>query len=202
MTNQNKHPFFAEVIASSLDHYTAQSWEWKRFPTFGSLVSIHDKELQVLGIVTGIQTGSMDPSRTPFAYQKTEEELEREQPQIFAFLKTTFTVQACGYVLPASSEIIFAIPPTPPKIHAFISEASDTIATQFFADAQFLEVLYGFSNAIQNLDELLLAIIRMVKAKGLLSPSFLEEISHGFALLSGNDYRRLKVFLHRVEQIK
>lgn len=201
MTNQNKHPFFAEVIESSLDHYTAQSWEWKQFPTFGSLVSIQDKELQVLGIVTGIQTGSMDPSRTPFAYQKTEEELEREQPQIFAFLKTTFTVQACGYI-PASSQIIFAIPPTPPKIHAFISEASDAIATQFFADAQFLEVLYGFSNAIQNLDELLLAIIRTVKAKGLLSPRFLEEISHGFALLSGNDYRRLKVFLNRVEQIR
>ena len=251
MTSQNKHPFFAEVIESSLDHYTAQCWEWKQFPTFGSLVSIQDKELQVLGLVTGIQTGSMDPSRTPFAYQKTEEELEREQPQIFAFLKTTFTVQACGYI-PASlfhglqphpstssgramqlsapgelgdmdaadslllslskdaseggrranKQIIFAVPPNPPKIHAFISEASTDIATQFFADAQFLEVLYGFSNAIQNLDELLLAVIRTVKAKNLLSPSFLEEVSHGFALLSGNDYRRLKVFLNRVEQIK
>ncbi len=254
MKNQNKHPFFAEVIESSLDHYTAQCWNWKQFPTFGSLVSIQDKELHILGIVTNIQTGSMDPSRTPFAYQKTEEELEREQPQIFAFLKTTFSVQACGYIKPtlshstssparqaqgerreiidslinvddthglakpltlslsqaagptgqerADSPIIFAIPPTPPKIHAFVSEAPDTLTTQFFADAQFLEVLYGFSNAIQNLDELLLAIIRTVKAKNLLSANLLEEISHGFALLSGNDYRRLKVFLHRIEQIK
>ncbi len=203
MTNQNKPPFFAEVIEASLDHYTAQSWDWKQFPTFGSLMSIERQGQHILGVVTTIQTGSMDPSRTPFAYQKTEAELEHEQPQIYAFLKTSFTVQTCGYTTAEEpNQIIFAIPPTPPKIHAFVAQAPQTLAQQFFADAQFLEVLYGYSPAIQNLDELLLAILRTIKANGLLTAKLLEDISHGFALLSGNDYRRLKVFLHRIEQIK
>jgi hypothetical protein len=202
MSTQNKPPFFAEVIEACLDHYTAQCWDWKTFPTFGSLVSIKDNSKQALGIVTAIQSGSMDPSRTPFAYQKTEEELAVEQPQIFAFLKTTFTVQACGYTSPeTSSNIIFAIPPTPAKIHAFVSPANSDTSKAFFADARFLQVLYGYSPAIQNLDELLLAILRNIKQDNLLTEQLLENISHGFALLLGNDYRRLKVFLSRLEQL-
>ncbi|NDD53988.1 hypothetical protein EBZ39_08945 [bacterium] len=203
MSNHNKHPFFAEVIESSLDHYTGQSWDWRELPPFGSLVSVQDKNLHIIGVVTQAQTGSMDPARTPFAYQKTEEELLREQPQIFAFLRTTFTVQVCGHISLAEPErLVFAIPPTPPRIHAFISQSDGQLAKRFFSNAHFLDVLYGFSNVIPNVDELLLAILKNSKDQGLLTSALLEDVCHGFSLLTGNDYRRLKIFLGRVQQLQ
>ena len=81
-----KDTAFAEVIESSLNSFTAQSWQWDKFPAFGSLVQIKNGLSTIYAIVHQVQTGSMDPQRTPFTYQKTQEELMAEQPQIFAFL--------------------------------------------------------------------------------------------------------------------
>ena len=81
---------FAEVIEGSLDFFCAQCWVWDAFPRFGSLVQAKSNEFVILGCVVTIRTGSMDPMRYPFPYQKTEKELRAEQPQIFEFLKTTF----------------------------------------------------------------------------------------------------------------
>jgi len=63
---------FAEVIESSIAGFLAQSWQWDNFPTFGSLVIIKEKRRTLFGIVHQVQTGSMDPMRYPFTYQKTE----------------------------------------------------------------------------------------------------------------------------------
>jgi hypothetical protein len=202
MINQNNAPFFAEVIESSLTQYTGQSWEWKEFPAFGSLLSVDNGSTTILGVVTNAATGSMDATRTPFAYQKTEAELQQEQPQIFAFLKTSFTVQVCGYINnDQSGKIIFAIPPSPSKMHAFIRPSNQDLVSQFYANADFLNVLYGFAYAIPNPDELLLSILRQIKQRKLLSENLLAAICSNFSLLTGNDYRRLKVFLSRVQQL-
>src|SRR6478609_5317855 len=88
---------FAEVIESSLQGFTAQCWQWDNSPTFGSMVTIAGKKRTLFGLVHQMHTGSTDPVRYPFAYQKTEEELLREQPQIFAFLKTSFMCLIIGY---------------------------------------------------------------------------------------------------------
>ncbi len=202
MTHPNNNPFFAEVIQSSLTQYIGQSWQWKDFPVFGSLLTIDNGDTLIFGIVTNTQTGSLDATRTPFAYQKTEAELMQEQPQIFAFLKTSFTVQVCGYAKTKQPEhIVFAIPPCPPKMHAFIEPSSEATVAQFYKNAHFLNVLYGFAYAIPNPDELLLAILRQIKQRRLLSDHLLAEVCSTFSLLTGNDYRRLKVFLSRVQQL-
>ena len=107
---------FAEVIESSLQGWLAQSWNWNCFPAFGSLVTIETKKRQLFGIVHQIQTGSMDPMRHPFPYQKTEEELLQEQPQIFEFLKTTFSCLTLGYS--ERERIIYLLAPEPPQIHS------------------------------------------------------------------------------------
>ncbi len=197
MNTVHKPTSFAEIIESHLTHYTAQCWTWNTFPSFGSLVVVADGPTTTFGIVTAAQTGSIDPTRTPFAYQKTEAELLSEQPHIFEFLKTTFTVQICGYT--NSNKITYGIPATPCKIHTFVSEASTQQITAFFSSAEFIELLYGFSQQIPNLDELLLAIIRYLKTHLLVTPALLEDLSHRIALLSGNDYRRIKVLLSRLE---
>ena len=109
-----------------------KAWLWDTFPEFGSFVAIEGKKRTIFGIVHQVQTGSMDPVRYPFPYQKTEEELLKEQPQIFEFLKTTFSCIAIGYQ--EKSSISYLIAPEPPKIHAFIMHPDGETSTHFFCE--------------------------------------------------------------------
>ena len=197
---ENKTKFFAEVIESSLDNFLAQSWQWDFFPSFGSLIQVESQNNIILGVVTQVQTGSMDPMRYPFPYQKTEEELLREQPQIFEFLKTTFRIQIVGYI--DSNKIFYMLPPKPCKIHAFVQDASTDMIKSFFNKPDFLHLLFSFSASISNLDELLLAIFRQLFKNKMLSANKLDSFCQTFSLLTGNDYRRLKLFLKRVEFLR
>ncbi len=197
-----KTSHFAEVIESCLDHYTAQNWQWNQFPSFGSLVQVDDKSKNIVGIVTHIKTGSSDPMRTPFAYQKTEDELMAEQPQIFEFLKTTFTVQIVGYLDKAlDSKIYYVLPPTPCKIHAFVAPADEQLRKDFFSKTDYLHLLFAFGVNIPSLDELLLAIIKQQATTHLFSSADVDNLCSTFSLLTGNDYRRLKLFLKRVQTL-
>lgn len=195
--NSNKP--FAEVIESSLSHFVAQSWAWNTFPSFGALVTLSNEHATHVAIVISIQTGSSDPSRSPIPYQKTEEELRAEQPQIFAFLKTTFTAIPLGYF--DKGRIRYQLPPQPPKIHSFVQPATLDLAKQFFAHPQYMHVLFGLSNQILYMDELLLALLEQQASIGLLSPERVTSIIETISLLTGNDYRRLKLFLQRAQPI-
>lgn len=200
-SEENKSKFFAEIIESCLDNFLAQCWEWNAFPNFGSLVQIEEKEIIILGIVTQIQTGSMDPMRYPFPYQKTEAELLEEQPQIFEFLKTTFKVQITGFFDKNKKKIFYILPSQPCKIHTFVRNASNEISANFFDSSDFLHLLFAFSNQIPNLDELLLSIIKKLSNQNLLNSQKLYSFCQTFSLLTGNDYRRLKLFLKRIQRI-
>ncbi len=188
---------FAEVIESSLTSWLAQSWNWDFFPTFGSIVTIETKKRTLVGIVYQIKTGSIDPVRYPFTYQKTEEELMREQPQIFEFLKTTFSCLIIGYQ--ENEKIFYQLAPEPPKIHAFVSPATALLHRQFFSHNHYLHILFALSNNLFNLDELLLAVLKQLSDHQLLHQDALEQFVDTFSLLTGNDYRRLKLFLQRAQ---
>ena len=194
-----KHNHFAEVIESSLTGWTAQSWQWNNFPAFGSLVMIEGKKYNLFGIVHQVQTGSMDPMRSPFPYQKTEEELMREQPQIFEFLKTTFSCITVGYQ--EKGIIFYILAPEPSKIHAFVRPATIEIKKIFFANEKYLHLLFGLSSQIFNLDELMLALLRQHHELHILSTEKLNAFMQAYSLLTGNDYRRIKIFLQRVEHM-
>ncbi len=177
----------------------AQSWEWDTFPSFGSLLVVESNRKKIFGIVHQIKTGSMDPVRYPFPYKKTHEELAAEQPQIFEFLKTSFDCITLGYQ--EKGTINYLIAPEPPKIHSFVTHTPQELYQQFFASEQFLHVLFGHSNQILNIDELLLAILRNLSERGLMSEAKINKLVESFSLLTGNDYRRLKLFLQRAEKI-
>lgn len=199
MKMENNKPF-AEIIESSLTGWLAQSWQWDQFPSFGSLVVIQTKERTLFGIVHQIKTGSMDPIRYPFAYQKTEEELLQEQPQIFEFLKTTFSCLTIGFQ-EQENNIIYQLAPEPPKIHAFVHPASQQLYKKFFHTEQYLHILFGLANTLFNVDELLLAILKQLDDQKILTPPVVNNFIDTFSLLTGNDYRRLKLFLQRVQHI-
>jgi len=193
----NNH--FAEVIESSLTHFIAQSWEWDCFPTFGQLISATDEIMTVVGIVHQIMTGSIDPSRQPFTFQKTQEELMREQPQIFEFLKTNFSCIPIGYII--NGKPYHLIPYKPLKIHTFIGHATIDQVQQMLGGGFYLNVLFGMQGQLFNLDELLLALMRYQATYHLLNDDQLKKSLNTYCLLIGNDYRRIKLFTGRLEEL-
>jgi hypothetical protein len=191
-----KKSAFAEVIESSLLGWTSQCWQWNKFPTFGSLVTIVTENRTHFGLVYQTNTGSMDPTRYPFPYQKTEAELLAEQPQIFEFLKTTFLSMTVGYIDHGHMTNLLA--PEPPHIHAFVQEASLDESKLFFSNEQFLYLIFGAITPV-NIDELLLATLSYQKKQKILTQERLNKCIEAYAILIGNDYRRLKFFTHRAE---
>lgn len=200
MNNKHVSEAFAEVIESSLDTFTAQSWTWDTFPAFGSLAYVQNNTCTIFGCVTSIKTGSMDPQRYPFPYQKTEEELKAEQPQIFEFLKTTFEVKILGYKK-EENKIDYALPSMPAKIHAFVYPSPPQLTVTFFNDPNFLHLLFSSQSTITHFDDLLLAIFKQLHAYKKLTNKTLNTFCQKFSLLTGNDYRRMKLFLQRVESL-
>jgi hypothetical protein len=190
---------FAEIIESSLQGWVAQTWQWDNFPPFGSLVSVQQGSRTCIGLVHQVKTGSIDPVRAPFAYQKTEQELLQEQPQIFEFLKTTFSCLSLGYL--ENGKLFYTLAPEPTKIHAFVAPASAQLSTQFYNSPDYLHLLFGFAHHVENIDELLLALLKNKAQIQLLTPAHLEGFMATYALLTGNDYRRIKLFLQRVQRI-
>jgi len=62
-------------------------------------------------------------------------------------------------------------------------------------------LLFGNSGQIINVDELLLALIRQHAELGIMGQEKIKQFVDKFSLLTGNDYRRLKLFLQRVEGV-
>lgn len=190
---------FAEIIESSLQGWLAQSWQWNTFPTFGSILKVQSNTRTMYGIVHQIQTGSMDPVRYPFAYQKTEEELLAEQPQIFEFLKTSFSCLILGYQ--EKGHIYYQVTPEPPKIHSFVYPLDKENLKQFFINEQYLHMLFNSANQMINIDELLLALLKNLSELNILTQTHIEAMIENFNLHTGNDYRRLKLFLQRAQPL-
>ena len=194
----NRAPF-AEIIESSLQSFLGQCWQWNQTPAFGSLVAIEGKNRTIFGVIYQIETGSMEPGRYPFPYQKTHEELLAEQPQIFEFLKTTFRCISLGYE--QKGTVYYLMPPEPPLIHSFIAPATPEQIRLFFAQNKYLNPLFGAGSLIPNLDELLLALLKAQNDQNLIKNARLNDFLQIYSLLTNNDYRRLKLFLARIEGI-
>ena len=193
-------PFFAEIIESSLQQWTSQSWKWSTRPNFSSLMVVQNGDHTIFGAVCTIETSSGQTDRKPFPYQKTEEELLREQPHIFEFLQTTFTCLTLGYK-EAEKGILYHYAPQPPKIHAFVRPASIQESALFFSDDSYLSMLFAHRNELYNIDELLLGLLRIRIESCLLTREQLNSFIESFSLHTGNDYRRLKLFLQRIQPL-
>lgn len=192
--NSNKP--FAEIINSSIVKWTAQCWEWDYFPSFGSLIAIEGEKKTLIGIVFHTETGSLDPGRTPFIYQKTEQELRQEQPHIFAFLKTSFSCLPLGYY--ERGHIRYLLPPQPPKIHAFVVPLPHDMQALFFASCSYAPLLFALQHEIFNIDELLLALLAWQASHNFVTHERVIEFMNMYSLLTGNEYRRLKTFTQRL----
>ncbi|HBR70589.1 TPA: hypothetical protein DIC20_03265 [Candidatus Dependentiae bacterium] len=192
----NRLSFLAEVIECSLSRFKGQCWQKDGVPPFGSLMVVDDGNRLVFGLVQQIYTISDDAVRHINAYQKTEEELLRDQPQIFTFIKTFFHVLVLGYQ--QDGQIFQKLSPLPVRLHSFIRPACIEEYKSFFKEHYYVNLLFNQANQIDNIDELLLTLVNNFKEKGL-SEEFVEALIEQYALLNSADYRRLKFFIERIE---
>lgn len=197
MNNTNKP--FAEILQSTLSSWQAQCWQWNNVPEFGQLVIAHQNNSTVYAIIASITTGPKDPIRTPFAYQKTQQELEEEQPQIFEFLKTEFTCLTLGYT--HNNQIYYQLPTRPAQIHTFVHEATTQDYQQFLASSDYLYLLLQTSEGTMPSQELLLALLK----QALLNTSMSKEQMHNFLehyfAHSSAQYQDTKLFLRRIQTL-
>lgn len=189
----------AEIISSSLHSWIGESWQWDYSPCFGEIVTAHSNGTDYYGIVTTITTGSSDPHRTPFAYQKTREQLEAEHPHIFEFLQTHFTCSLLCYKPSQGNTLHHNYAPNPPSIHSFIRQATIHEAEAIFFDSLYLQRLFAQVQDIP-IDELIIGCITHYR-NFFTNEKRLEELIHTYTLLINNDYRRLRLFLQRIQAI-
>jgi len=194
----DKSSYFAEVIDSSLQSWKSQCWDLENSPAFGSFIAVDLGDKVVYGVVQQVFTGSDDPVRSVYAYKKTDEELRNEHPQIFQFLKTVFTTIVLGY---KQDEIILqTLASHPVLLHTFVRSATSEECRRFLSEPYYLHILFNQEHQLGNFDELLLAMLAQIRKMQVLEQKSLEAFIEQFSLLTGGDYRRLKLFLQRVEQ--
>ena len=191
--------YFGEIIESSLTQWRGQCWEWDYFPPLGSLICIKTAEYTLYGIINDVHTGSADPSREPYAYKKTEEELRQQQPQIFSFLKTTFSCIPLGFK--TNEHMMYQLPPTPPKIHAFVMHAQEQERADFFANTDYIHLLAHSPLAQAHIDELLLALLYQMSSHTLCNGEYLEHFIKQYMLITANDYKRTKIMSQRIQEL-
>lgn len=188
---------FAEIIESSLSSWRAQCWQWDSIPAYGSIVTVKTNSRTLFGLVHDTSTASADTHRTVFTYKKTQEELKRDHPHIFEFLHTTFQCITLGYS--EQEHVIYQPAPEPPKIHAFVMPATKTDLQSLFAHEQYLHTLFSHAQNLFSLDDVVLALMKHIADQDLLHDERFSRIIKTFSLLTGNDYRRLKLFLQRAQ---
>jgi hypothetical protein len=191
-----------EVVEASTTQFVAESYELGESPPFGAFVRVAQDARSggdgIVGIVTGVTTGSVDPGRRAVARGRDEESTEdvyRHNPEIRALLRTQFVATVVGFV--DGGEIRQFLPPLPASLHAFVFPCDDAEVRRFCHEVEFLDTLAGSTGQASN-DELVAACLRSATSAGL-DGSFLVKAGRRLALLCDNDIRRLRSILRRAQ---
>ena len=124
-----------EIIEVSSRSAIAQSYELYDCPPIGSVVKCGDDAEDIYGVITNIETRSIDPGRRPnpkgpgFAEVN---ELYKSNPEITHLMKTEFNIVFLGYKNENVTTI--SIPPTPPRIFSFVSTLPEEEMINIFSD--------------------------------------------------------------------
>jgi|GEM_PF-5756644 len=187
----------AEVVQSSLDSFTAHCWQWDIIPSFGSLVITKDKQYTTYGVVYDSKTETLDPMHSVHVYKKTEEEMCKEYPHLFDFLKTTCNVFVLGYE--QSGHIFYTRAPFPVRLYSFVSLANIDETRNFFSNQHNMSRLTHEKNILPRCEDILFALIVQQKQLGLLSLERLTFYASQYEITTQATYQQLQYFIERIE---
>lgn len=204
-----------EVLTSTITGFTAEAWrqgavhssvhssgentarsKHEPSPSFGSFLKSvsEEKRLTVYGVVYNIITGPQDQHHKPTALRMSRAELQREQPQIFALLKTEWQVVTVGYRRDGSFEC--GLPPYPPEVHDFVFSLDEDEILTVSENFEFIRMLSGAAGVPG--DELLAATIRGAARARHDDYRYLVEAGQNVSRLLRDDYDRLGSVLRKI----
>ncbi len=204
--------YVGEVIEASTTRFRAQSRELNAPPALGSFVRIPAstgetrseadpfegpawQEGTVYGIVVEAATGSLEPGRRPAAYGLDEEQLRREQPQIFELLVTEFACLVVGHV--EGGAFRDYLPPSPPRIHARVEPCGQEEVCAVTERLEYLRAVIAAPDCAAC-DEVIAASVRQAcRCRGG-DQEFLVRAGKRLAILLRDDYDRLSAVLRKL----
>jgi hypothetical protein len=184
-----------EVIESSTSRFTAQACELNQAPGFGTFVKTGNGPV-AYGLVFDIRTQSADTNRKPTAYGMTEEELRREQPQIFELLRTEFDAVIVGHS--GDKGPLQILPPQPPGIHSFCYPCSEREVKVLTGNGDYVRTILGGSQLPS--DDLIIASVRTAWAVRGFDMAYLVTLGKELSRLIRDDYERLSSLIRRISQ--
>ena len=156
----------------------------------------------VYALVYGANTTSLEPNRRPSALGfEDEDEMRRQQPQIFELLRTEFSGLLVAYSEGPDSPLRRHLPPRPPRIHSRVYPCTAEETRALTEDLSFLRgVLLPSGGALAGVpsDELAAACLRQARAAHPDDPEFLLRAGRTLATILAVDYERLQAILRNV----
>jgi len=156
----------------------------------------------VYALVYGATTSSLEPNRRPSALGfADEDEMRRQQPQIFELLRTEFSGLLVAYAPGDGQPLRRHLPPRPPRIHSRVYECAPEETRLLTQDFSFLRgILLPSGGALAGVpsDELAAACLRQARECHSDQQAFLLEAGKALATFLASDYERLQAILRNV----
>ena len=150
-----------EVVESSTAQFAAQCYRLYEPPALGELVRVGSPP--IYGVVYQVATQPAEPGRRVTARgadAASEDDVYRDNPQLSRLLHTYFHALIVGSTDESGPR--HRLPPTLPRIHAFVRACSPEEVAEFTSSADFLHILLG-SN-VPMVDEVVAACLRRAAA--------------------------------------
>ena len=186
-----------EVVEASTSGFVAQCHRLYDAPPLGALVRCGPPAAAVYAIVGEVATRSLDPGRRPTAVgheDDTDDDVYRRNPQLSRLLSTEITAVTVAHV--AGDSLLRYLPPSPPRIHAFVSLCA-TAELRRLSDS--LDFLPGVLSApVASSDDVAAAFLRQASVAHDDPEAFLVAAGRELAALLGAQVPRLNSLLKRL----
>jgi hypothetical protein len=200
-TRQPHH--IAEVIETATTEFLAQCFDpdslsFAQMPPFGSWVRAMDEDSgnEIYAVVYHATTSPLDSVHRATALGLSLVELQEQQPQVFAMLKTEFRAAIVGFRAARDEQFYQHLPPRPPQVHQGVYQCAPETVVAFTEQLDFLRTLLDVRSA--PVDGLVAAVIRGVYQLRRLDRAWLVQAGRTLNVLMKDDYDRLRVILSQI----
>ena len=160
--------------------------------------TVDDVPATLYGLVFHAETGAIEPGRPLSALGLTEDELLREQPQIYELLATRFSAALIGWT-GSDGRFRASLPPRPPRPHARVLLATSDDEKRIGSDLGWLRGLVRGERVPPGIaDELLVASLRRLWSASGEGEAFALRVSRELSRLLAADYERLRTMVERL----
>ncbi len=187
-----------EVVEASTSGFVAQCHRLYDAPPLGALLRCGPPGTAVYAVVAEVTTRSLDPGRRPTAVghdEATEDDVYRRNPQLTRLLSTEVTAVTVAHGAD-DGRLLRYLPPSPPRIHAFVSLCDAAEMRRLSDSLDFLPAL--LAAPVASPDDVAAAFLRQAADAHDDPDAFLVAAGRNLAALLGAQVPRLNSLLKRL----